>query len=76
MHMNIQYKSDSPCSQCPQHQYLLPERLTAFVTCYSFVGEMGGTVLAHPGQYLKIYNMIKQGWKNPAKLKVGSRTVV
>ena len=34
------------------------------------VGEMGGTVLSHPAQYLKIYNMIKQGWTNPAKLKV------
>eukprot|EP00878_Enallax_costatus_P023723 GHUV01025260.1.p1 GENE.GHUV01025260.1~~GHUV01025260.1.p1 ORF type:complete len:363 (+),score=80.93 GHUV01025260.1:1282-2370(+) len=39
---------------------------------FAVEGEMGGTVLSHPAQYLKIYNMIKQGWSNPAKLKLGA----
>jgi hypothetical protein len=32
---------------------------------------MGGTVLSHPTKYMKIYEMIKQGWKTPAALKLG-----
>ncbi|KAF6262006.1 hypothetical protein COO60DRAFT_1625174 [Scenedesmus sp. NREL 46B-D3] len=35
-------------------------------------GEMGGTVLSNPAQYLKVYNMIRTGWKSAAKLLVGS----
>lgn len=35
-------------------------------------GEMGGTVLSNPAQYKKMYGMIKQGWNNPATIKVGS----
>lgn len=35
-------------------------------------GEMGGTVLSWPAQYLKMYQMIKTGWKSPAQLYVGA----
>jgi hypothetical protein len=36
------------------------------------IGEMGGTVMSHPGQYLKIYDMIRSGWKTPATLQVSA----
>lgn len=39
---------------------------------FGMEGEMGGTVLSNPAQYLKVYDMIRKGWKNPAALKVGS----
>lgn len=41
------------------------------VMCFVLLtGEMGGTVLSHPAQYLKVYDMIKKGWKNDGTLKV------
>jgi hypothetical protein len=33
---------------------------------------MGGTVLSNPVQYLKVFNMIRSGWKSAAKLRVGA----
>ncbi len=35
-------------------------------------GEMGGTVMSYPASYLKVYNMIRNGWRSPAKLRVGA----
>lgn len=34
-------------------------------------GEMGGTIINHPGSYLKAIADIKAGWKSPAELCTG-----
>lgn len=39
---------------------------------FAVEGEMGGTVLSNPAQYLKVFKMIQNGWKSAAKLKVGA----
>lgn len=31
---------------------------------------MGGTVMSYPQQYLKVYEMIRKGWKSAANLQV------
>lgn len=32
---------------------------------------MGGTLLNHPAQYLKIFNATRAAWKAPARLQLG-----
>lgn len=38
---------------------------------FAVEGEMGGTVLSYPKEYLLAYQMIRKYWKSPAKLRMG-----
>uniref|UniRef100_A0A383VDD3 Glycoside hydrolase family 42 N-terminal domain-containing protein n=1 Tax=Tetradesmus obliquus TaxID=3088 RepID=A0A383VDD3_TETOB len=38
---------------------------------FAMGGEMGGTLLNHPAQYLKIFNATRAAWKAPARLQLG-----
>lgn len=58
-------------------QPILDAANTAFASqrgkTFSFAmgGEMGGTLLAHPGSYLRAMSLIRQGWKAQAQLRTG-----
>jgi hypothetical protein len=38
---------------------------------FAMGGEMGGTLLNHPAQYLKIFKNARAAWKSPACLRLG-----
>jgi len=38
---------------------------------FAVEGEMGGTIMTYPAQYLKVFKAIKDEWRSPAKLHVG-----
>jgi hypothetical protein len=38
---------------------------------FAMGGEMGGTLLNHPGQYLKNFKTARAAWKPPARLRLG-----
>jgi hypothetical protein len=45
--------------------------MAAVVLFYAPAGEMGGTIITHPGSYLQAISSIKAKWTSAAALKAG-----
>jgi len=50
---------------------ILQHNLFVFSCQRCGVGEMGGTIINHPGSYLKVIKDIKKAWTSPAALRTG-----